>query len=164
METGGEGAVAFQGVLDPATRKTQGYTQLTRGPDKVTWNTEFSNEIGRLAQGVGNRIKGKNTISFIHRSEVQAGKRVTYGHIVVSIRTNKTEIHRVKITVGGDKLSYEGPTATQCASLMKTNILLNSVVSTVLEMFMCANIHGFYYNTPMVEFEYTNLPLRMSLQ
>ena len=164
METGGEGAVAFQGVLDPTTRKTQGYTQLKRGPDKVTWNTEFSNEIGRLAQGVGNRIKGKNTISFIHRSEVQAGKRVTYGHIVVSIRTNKTEIHRVKITVGGDKLSYEGPTATQCASLIKINILLNSVVSTVLEMFMCANIHGFYYNTPMVEFEYTNPPLRMSLQ
>ena len=52
VETIGEGAVAFQGVLDPATGKTQRYTQLIHGPDKGTWTTEFSNGIGRLVQGV----------------------------------------------------------------------------------------------------------------
>ena len=41
------------------------------------------------------------------------------------------------------------------------NILLNSVVSTILAMFMCADIHDFYYNTPMVDFEYMKLPLSM---
>ena len=89
METIGEGAVTFQGVHDPATGKTQGYTQLIRGPYKDIWITLFSNNIGRLAQGLGNRIKGTNTIFFIHQSEVPAGKRVTYGRIVVSIRLNK---------------------------------------------------------------------------
>ena len=28
-------------------------------------------------------------------------------------------------------------------------------------MFMCADIHDFYYNTPMVDFEYMKLPLSM---
>ena len=67
----------------------------------------------------------------------------------------------MRITVGGDKLSYDGPTATQCASLITTKILLNSVVSTILALFMCADIHDFYYNTPMVDFEYMKLPLSM---
>ena len=105
VETVGEGAVAFQGLLDPNTGKTHGYMQLIRRPDKSTWTTVLFNGIGRLSQGVGNRIKGKNTIFFIHHSGVPAGKRVTYGRIVASISPNKTETHQVRITVGGDKLS-----------------------------------------------------------
>ena len=134
------------------------YTQLIRGPDKGTWNTAFSNDIGRLVQGVGNRINGINTLLFIHRSGVPAVKRVTYWRIVVLIRPNKTDTHQVRITVGGDNLSYKGPTATQCAILITTNILLNSVVSTILAMFMFTYIHNFYYDTPMVDFEYMKPP------
>ena len=161
METVGEGASAFQGVLDTATGKKQGYTQLIRGPDKDTWTTAFSNDIGRLAQGVGNRVKGTNTIFFVHHSKVPEGKQVTYGRIVVSIRPNKDETHQVRITVGGDNLSYDGPTAIQCARLITTNILLNSVVCTILALFMCTDIHNFYYNTPIVDLDYMKLPLSM---
>ena len=152
MDTVGEGDVAFQGVLDPATGKTQGYTQLIRGPDKYTWTTAFSNDIGRLAQGLGNRVEGTSIIFFIRHSEVPAGKRVTYGRIVVFIRPNKAEICRVCITLGVDNISYDGPTTTQRASLITTNILINRVVSTILDLFVCADIHDFYYNTPMVDF------------
>ena len=106
MENVGEGAVAFQGVLDPNTGKTQGYTQLIRGPDKGTWTIALSNDIGRLAQGVGNIIKGTNIIFFIYRSGVPAVQKVTYGRVAVSIRPNKTETHRVRINVGGDNISY----------------------------------------------------------
>ena len=109
VETVGEGAVAFQGVLEPTTEKTQRYTQLIRGPDKDTWTISFSNNIGRLAQGVGNRVKGTNTIFFIRHSGVPAGKRVTYGLIVVSIRPTKAETHWLRIAVGGNKLSMTAP-------------------------------------------------------
>ena len=102
VETIGEGAVALQGALDKATGKTQGYTQLIRIPDKKTWTTALSNGIGRLAQGVGNRVNVTNTIFLVHHSEVPSGKRVTYGRIAVSIRPNKAETYRVHITVGGD--------------------------------------------------------------
>ena len=121
----------------------------------------FYNEILRMAQGVGNRIKGTNTVLFIHYSGVQASKRFTYGRIVVSISPNKTKRHQVYITVGGDKLSYEGPIATQCASMITTKILLNSVIFIILAMIMCTDIHAFCYNTPMIDFEYMKLSLIM---
>ena len=35
------------------------------------------------------------------------------------------------------------------------------MVSTILAMFICADIHDFYYNTPMVDFEYMKLSLSM---
>ena len=63
--------------------------------------------------------------------------------------------------MGVDNLSYDGPKATQCASLIITKILLNGVVSTILDIFMCTDIHDFYYNTPMVDFGYMKLPLSM---
>ena len=84
--------------------------------------------------------------------------RVTYGRIFVSIRPKKAETHQVRITVRGDKLSYKGPTATKCTSLITTKVLLNSVFSTILAIFMCSYIHDFYYNTPMVDFESMNPP------
>ena len=71
----------------------------------------------------------------------------------MSIRPNKAETHQVRITVGVDKISYNRPTATQHESLITTKILLNSVVYTILDLFMCVDIHIFYYNNPMVDFE-----------
>ena len=82
----------------------------------------------------------------------------------MSIRHNKTETNQVRITVGSENFSYEGTTATQCASLITTKIFLNSVVSTILDMFMRAEIHNFYYNTPMVDFGYMNPSLSTFLQ
>ena len=43
---------------------------------KPTWKIVLSNEIGRLAQGVGDRVSGTNTIYFIHKSEVPAKKNL----------------------------------------------------------------------------------------
>ena len=61
----------------------------------------------------------------------------------------------------GDKLSYERPTATQFARLITNKIPLNTVVSNIMAMFMCADIQNFYYNTPIVGFEYIKIPLRI---
>ena len=62
------------------------------------------------------------------------------------------------------RLAIEWPTVVQCASPITTKILLNSIVSTILALFVCADIHDFYYNTPMVDFEYMKLPLSLSPQ
>jgi hypothetical protein len=66
------------------------------------WNEAAANEFCRLAQGVGNRIDGSNKIFFISRQAVPKGKIVTYGRFVVDIRPNKSEVHRVRLTVGGN--------------------------------------------------------------
>ena len=53
-------------VIDKETGIALEYQYLSTGPEKTTWIRALANNIGRLAQGVGNRICGKNTIFFVH--------------------------------------------------------------------------------------------------
>ena len=57
------------------------YRQLLRHPKlQEIWNREGANQFGRLAQGVGGRIEGTNTIHFIKKQEIPQDrlKDVTY--------------------------------------------------------------------------------------
>jgi len=68
--------------------------------------TSFANEIGRLSQGVGTRIPyGNNNIFFIKRSQVPRGKTITYANHVCDYRPTKDDPYRVRLTLGGDRLS-----------------------------------------------------------
>ena len=70
-------------VMDTETGKVLlNYRQLMQSPKhKETWSKSSANKFGRLANGVGGRIKGTNTIKFIHKRDVQSiqMKDVTYG-------------------------------------------------------------------------------------
>ena len=96
--------------------------------DKV-WETSLSNELGRVMQGVGNRIQGTDTMEFVHRREIPNHKKITYANFVCDYRPLKSEKHRVRMTIGGDKLDYPYDTASPAASLIETKLLLNSVIS-----------------------------------
>ena len=74
-------------VRDKITGKMLNYSQLMRHPIyKKDWQLSSANEFGRLANGVGGRIKGTNTIKFICMQDVKKGrmKDVTYGQFYVS--------------------------------------------------------------------------------
>ena len=61
-------------VIDKATGKMLNYRQLMRHPTyKKDWQLSSANEFGRLANGVGGRIKGTNTIKFIRMQDVKKG-------------------------------------------------------------------------------------------
>ena len=81
-------------VLDTDTGKLLNYRQLLRHPKyKKGWRIWSANEFGRLANGVGGRIKGTNTIKFIHKHEVPKNrlKDVTYGQFVCMVLPEKAE-------------------------------------------------------------------------
>ena len=67
------------------------------------------NEIGRLVQGLPERVEGTDTMFFIKKEEVPQDrfKDVTYGKFVVDYQENKEEKERVRLTVGGDCLRHE---------------------------------------------------------
>jgi hypothetical protein len=88
-----------------------------------TWNKAAANEFGRLAQGVGDRVTGSDTIFFIPRKAVPKVKIVTYGPFVVDIRPNKSETHRVRLTVGGNLIQYQGDVSTRSADLTTSKCL-----------------------------------------
>jgi hypothetical protein len=76
-------------VLDQDTGKMLEYCQLLHDPKhkKAIWSKARANEFGRLAQGVGKRIDGTNTIFFVHKHEIPQDrlKDVTYIKFVLSI-------------------------------------------------------------------------------
>ena len=77
-------------IMDKDTGKLLSYRQLMRNPKfKNNWSTSSKNEFGRLANGVGGRIKNPtNTIEFITRNDIPHNRRkyVTYGQFVCSVR------------------------------------------------------------------------------
>jgi hypothetical protein len=81
-------------VTEKDTGRLLNYQQLICNPKyKTVWNLLAANEFGCLAQGVGNPIKGTNTIKFIHKRKVPKSrlKDVTYGQFVCTERPEKAE-------------------------------------------------------------------------
>eukprot|EP00804_Cyclotella_cryptica_P012340 CCRYP_018199-RA/>CCRYP_018199-RA protein AED:0.46 eAED:0.46 QI:0/-1/0/1/-1/1/1/0/101 len=77
-------------------------------------------------------VKGTNTIVFIAHNEIppQRRKDVTYGRIVANYRPEKDDPYRIRLTVGGNRITYPGDCGTPTADMLTTKILLNSVIST----------------------------------
>ena len=79
------------------------YKQLLQ-KDPQTWNPSMAIEIGRLSQGIENRIKGIDTIQFIKKESILKNKTVTYARVVADYRPLKLEPYRTRLTVGGNLL------------------------------------------------------------
>jgi hypothetical protein len=118
-----------------------------------TWLRAAGNECGHLAQGVGNRIEGSNTIHLIPWGTVPPCKTVTYGRFVVDIYPNKPELRRVRLAVGDNLIQYHGDVATRAADLTTSKCLWNIKISIEGGKYMCLDVKNFYMGTPMDEFE-----------
>ena len=105
-------------VLDGKTGELFEYRHLMKNDKyKEDWGHSFENEIGRLCQGMPGRNDGTNTMFFINKEEVPSDRRkdVTYGKINVNVRPQKEEVNRSRLTVGGDRINYEGDCSTPAA-------------------------------------------------
>ena len=151
-------------VMDAETGKLLNYRQLMRDPKyKKRWSTSSANEFGRLANGVGGRIKNPtNTIKFIRKKDVPNDRRkdVTYGQFVCSVRPEKKEKERTRFTVGGDRINYPGEVATPTADMLVAKLLFNSVISTKGAKFMTMDISNFYLMTPLKRPEYVRINIK----
>ena len=129
---------------------------LLQGSDRDIWMQSLSNEWGRLAQSNDKGVIATDTIDFIHRHEVPDGRDVTYATFVLNYRPLKSETHRVRITVGGDRLSYAADAGSPAANLLETKLLVNSTISDASKgaRFMSTDLKDFFLATPMEENEY----------
>ena len=92
---------------------------LLNGPTRHVWVRSLSNEWGRLAQGNDGGVQHTYTIDFIHKHEVPVDRDVTYATFVLDHRPLKTEEYRVRITVGGNRLSYDNDSGSPAANLLE---------------------------------------------
>ena len=100
-------------------------------------------------------------MKFIQKHEVPYDKKFTYVRFICDYRSQKEEKERTRITVGGDRIDYQGDVSTKTEELTTINLLLNSVVSSAGTKFMTANVKIFYFNTPMYEPEYMKITVRL---
>ena len=56
---------------------------------------------------------GTDTIRFIKVTDLPAGKSATYIKIVAADKPNKDIKQRVRFTVGGDRMVYDGDVSTK---------------------------------------------------
>jgi hypothetical protein len=129
---------------------------MLSGPSKDIWEKSLSNEWGRLAQGNKHGVRSTDTIEFIHQHDVPSGRDVTYASFILDHRPLKTETHRIRITVGGDRLTYDDDAGSPAANLLETKVLLNSTISDAAKgaRFMTADIMDYFLATPMARAEY----------
>ena len=124
--------------------------------EKPKWTRAMENEIGRIFQGI-RYIKGTDTCFFIHRYEVSQDIKVTYSRIVCYTRLQKKETHRVRIEVGGDKLTQDGPVSTPTADLTTDKIHWNSVLSTPDRKYLIIDVKNLYLNNSIKKYGYYNI-------
>ena len=88
-------------------------------------------------------------------------RKVTYGRLVVDYREQKEDPNQVRLTAGGNLISYPGKTTTKTADLTTSKVLWNRVLSTALAKFICIDIKNFYLCAPMDRYEYMHMPLEV---
>jgi len=104
---------------------------------------------------------GTNTLFFIHPSKIPRYKKVTYVRLVASLQLRKVEKRHVRVTIGGDRLEYNGKTATVPATLITIKIHLNSTILTANARYMTLDIKDYYYGTLMDDYEYAQILLAL---
>jgi hypothetical protein len=120
------------------------------------------NELGWICKGIQD-IAGTNTAFFVELSSIPKGCKITYGKIVFDYKPNKMEKHWVRLTVGGDKLDYNGETTTSTADITTFKILINSTLSTKDAKMMMIDINNYCLGTPLPTYEYMRLPYQSFL-
>jgi hypothetical protein len=149
-----------QAVLHPETGIAMEYRALATDPStKATWIHSYANELGRLAQGVGQRVRGTDTIFFIPYNAVPPGRTVTYGRIVCDYRPQKTEPERTRLTVGGNLINYPYDVSTDTADLTTAKLVINSTISTPGARHMLIDVKNYYLGTPLDIYEYMRLAI-----
>ena len=121
----------------------------------------FANEIGNLAQVVGRRVKGINTIYFIKHEDIMEDQKATYSCIVVDYFPQKEDPYRTWLTVGRNLLNPPGEIGTNMVDMLKYKLLLNFLLFMSYAKFTGIHIKNFYFNTPMDQYEHMRLPIKI---
>ena len=145
-------------------RKIQGHSRL-----KYTWDTSYSNELGRLCQGIGKGtvppkkqiIKGTGTFKIIRFKDIPFEKRnnICHTRVVCEYHPEKDYPNRTRITISGGHILVPFDVSTPTESLELAKVMINSVLSRLNARYSAFDIKNFYLDTPMKKPEYFRVKL-----
>ena len=119
-------------LFNPSIAKAKKRDSLLAEPDSEIRKRSLPNETARCSTGLtkfGNRVEkifGNWPMFFIKPSKVPLGQMVTYSNFVCAMHPNKSEVHRIRMTVD----SYQD-VCSPAVSTLDAKIYLNSIISDV---------------------------------
>ena len=151
---------------DPLLNVTSDGKPLTHrrainGPDGSLWMKENGKEIERLIMS--------ETIRPIFKRDQPTDRRkdTTYYNPQVKEKLdhNKEKTRRVRGTLGGDRLNYDGPTSSPVADIAVIKLLLHSVVSDRLNhgtntRFATIDLSDFYLESKLPRADYVRIAVK----
>jgi hypothetical protein len=155
-------------LLNPITGKFETLDSLLRGSDSAIWTRSLSNEWGRCMQGVGKnrpdseKIVGNDTMFFIKPCDVPVGRKITYATHVCTMRPGKSEVHRVRMAVGGDRLDAYQDVRSPAVGVTDTKLHINSVISDAARgaRYCTGDIKDFFLGSAMAVYQYMKVHRR----
>ena len=146
-------------VLDEESGKLLEHRQLQRHPRfKDTWDTSYSNELGRLCQGIGrgtlgpkkHRIKGTGTFKVIRFNDIpfEKQKDICHTRVVCEYRPDKDDPNRTRITISGGHILVPFDVYNPTGSLELVKPMINSVLSRQNVRFSAFDIKTFNLTLP----------------
>jgi hypothetical protein len=108
--------------------------------------------------------KGTNSIFVMTHDQIKlipCTQTITYARVVMDFRPQKADLHHIRITAGGNLITYPGELWTRTADLTTSKLMWNSVLSTEGAKYMCLDIKNFYLSAPLDRYEYMKMPLTL---
>ena len=92
---------------------------------KKIWRHLFANEMGKLSQRLGKRVKGTDKIFFIDYDNIPSErcKDIIYGCTMVDYHPEKYETNRTQLKVQGNFIEYNRDVSTTTADTTAANIV-----------------------------------------
>ena len=145
-------------AFHPDTGVMSEFRDLRTSSEGALWEAACAKEIGRLAQGLpGYYDNGRDTITFVAKSTIPKDKSVTYLRIVATYRPQKADPYRIRFTVGGDRLFYDGDTSTRTSDLTTFKIIVNATLSKPKHRCCLLDLADFYLCHRLPEPEYMRI-------
>eukprot|EP00804_Cyclotella_cryptica_P003921 CCRYP_016106-RA/>CCRYP_016106-RA protein AED:0.11 eAED:0.25 QI:0/0/0/1/0.2/0.16/6/0/1395 len=144
-------------VLDQDTGQLLEHKQLRRHPKhKATWDTPYSNELGRLCQGIGHHPY-INTRSYRDIPNQRKGD-VTYTRVVCEIRPQKLTL-TARITLEATASGTQATVGPKRAHWKPSNSFSIAFFPHLPRRFASFDISNFYLGTPLDRPEYARIKL-----
>jgi hypothetical protein len=130
------------------------------------WQTTFGKDFEGMVQGC-NKMgqKGTNAMFVMVHDKIMhalaAKKFFTYANLVLNYQPQKYDPHRIRITVGGNLINYNGDASVCTANLDTAKLHWNSVVSTENARYMCLDIKKNYLTAALEYFKHMKIPLSL---
>ncbi len=131
-----------------------------------TWQTAFGKYFEGMLQGDNKTGQKEMNVMFVMTHDkfchvLATGQKFTYGNLVIDYQPQKEDPHWIRITAGGNLITYASSPSIHTADLDTAKLHWNSVISTKGAKYMCLDIKKNYLTAKLEYSKYMRMPMEL---